>query len=99
MRCELADALQSLLLNLQALVDELVKIRIYGGTVGLVLGQHLVRPPNDRGRDHGQVPGHVQKMRQKRDCFPVQQRHVCAPESKRFNDLQPFFSVGLRSIR
>ena len=96
---EFADTLQSLLFNLQTLVDKLLKIRIHGGTIGLVLGQHLVRPSNDCGRDHGQMPGHVQKVRQKRNSLPVQQRHVCATEPEGFDHLHPLLSAGIRSFR
>jgi hypothetical protein len=68
---ELANTLQSLLFYLQALGGELVKIRVNSDAIGLVFTQHFVGPPDDRGRYHGQVSRHVQKMRKKRNGLAV----------------------------
>lgn len=75
---EFADTLQGLLFDLQTFLDKFIKIQIHGGTVGLVPSHQLVRPPDNCRRYYGQMPGHVQKMRQKRYSLPVQQRHICA---------------------
>lgn len=88
-----------MLFNLEALDDELIKIRIQWSAIWLVFGQHFIRPPNNRRCDHGQVPRHVQKMRQKRYSLPDQQRHVCTSEPEGFNRLGSFLSVQVRSIR